>query len=245
MASATNKKTSKLRAVLSFLSNNTTYDKIKLRRDTTIIGREKGDIIINDPEVSSSHCQIQQIDNDYHLFDMNSTNGTYVNNNRIVKAMLKDNDIIKIGSSILQFNLENEEDIKDVPTIFKSLKESNSDQPKSLIKTMIETELKNTTQPKIKLSVTYNNGKTEEIILNQQKIFIGRASSFGSFDKDSEISRKHLLVKLNNTGEIFIEDMNSTNGTFVNNKKITGMVLVKQDDDIRIGYTHIKINVIK
>lgn len=245
MISKSSKKVSKLRAVLSFLSNNTTYDKIKLRRDTTIIGREKGDIIINDPEVSSSHCQIQQIDNDYHLFDMNSTNGTYVNNNRIVKARLKNNDIIKIGSSILQFNLENEENIKDIPTIFKSLKEPNSDQPKSLIKTMIETELKNTTQPKIKLSITYHNGKTEEIILNQQKIFIGRASSFGSFDKDSEISRKHLLVKLNNTGEVFIEDMNSTNGTFVNNTKITGMILVKPNDDIRIGYTHIKINVIK
>jgi pSer/pThr/pTyr-binding forkhead associated (FHA) protein len=49
---------------------------VKLRRDATILGREKGDILIKDREISSTHCQIQFIEGVYHIFDMNSTNGT-------------------------------------------------------------------------------------------------------------------------------------------------------------------------
>ncbi len=48
---------------------------IKLRRDSTIFGRSKGDVIIDDREVSSTHCQFQVLGSDVFVFDMNSTNG--------------------------------------------------------------------------------------------------------------------------------------------------------------------------
>ena len=40
-------------------SGRETGDVIKLRRDATIFGREKGDVILGDAEISSSHCQVQ------------------------------------------------------------------------------------------------------------------------------------------------------------------------------------------
>src|SRR5688572_7389871 len=87
------KRNSEQRAILTFLTGEHSDETIKLRRDATIIGRERGDVIVKDTEISSTHCQIQDIGGEFHIFDMNSTNGTYVNNERIIEAKLKGGDI--------------------------------------------------------------------------------------------------------------------------------------------------------
>lgn len=215
---------------------------IKLRRDATIFGREKGDIIIEDHEISSTHCQIQNIGTDYHIFDMNSTNGTFLNNERIVKSKLKHGDIITIGQSSFKFQLEDESSVRHITTIFKSKdKKALNDSKSSLVDTLIESELRSTQSSAIHLSIKYHDGTSDEVDLNQKTLFIGRASSFGKFEQDPEISRKHLMIKMNDTGEIFIEDQGSTNGSYLNGKKITGMHLVRPQDEVKVGTSMIKI----
>lgn len=235
---ADKKSTSKdKRGVLYSISKGGDGEAIKLRRDATIFGREKGDIIISDNEVSSTHCQIQNINGVYHLFDMNSTNGTFVNNERVVKCKLNPDDIITIGQSSFRFQLEDESNVRHITTIFKSKdKRALNDSAKSsLVDTLIENELKSTQSYSIVLAISYRDGTRDEIELNQKLLFIGRASSFGKFEQDPEISRKHLLVKVNDQGEVFIEDQGSTNGSFLNGKKITGMHLVRPKDEVKVG----------
>jgi len=217
---------------------------IKLRRDATIFGREKGDIVISDNEISSSHCQIQNINGVYHLFDMNSTNGTFVNNERVVKCKLNPDDIITVGQSSFRFQLEDESNVRHITTIFKSKdKRAISDSAKSsLVDTLIENELRSTQAYSIVLAVAYLDGSKDVIELNQRTLFIGRASSFGKFEQDPEISRKHLLVKVNDQGEVFIEDQGSTNGSFLNGKKITGMHLVRPKDEVKVGTSTVFIH---
>lgn len=234
-------KKSELRAMLTFLSGDHVDESIKLRRDATIFGREKGDVIVDDTEVSATHCQIQEISGIYHIFDMNSTNGTYVNNERIVKAKLKESDIVTIGNTSFKISLKEEQQIRHIATVFKPIANDKS-KSSSLIETLIESELRNTQFSGLKLKVTYANGKAEDIDLSQRLIYIGRASSFGKFDQDTEISRRHLLVKLNNSGEIFIEDQGSTNGSYLNGKKIKGMHLVTPTDEVKVGDTFLKIS---
>jgi hypothetical protein len=71
----------------------------------TKIGREegdvlRGDIILDDPKVSSLHCKITMEDDDFLIWDFGSANGTYVNERRIREAtVLKENDLVKIGST--------------------------------------------------------------------------------------------------------------------------------------------------
>jgi pSer/pThr/pTyr-binding forkhead associated (FHA) protein len=215
---------------------------IKLRRDATIFGREKGDIIIGDHEISSTHCQIQNINGVYHIFDMNSTNGTFVNNERIVKSKLNHGDIITVGQTSFRFQLEDESNVRHIATIFKAKeKRAVNDSKNSLVDTLIENELRSTQSHAIQLSVQYHDGSNDEIELNQRSLFIGRASSFGKFEQDPEISRKHLLVKVNDTGEVFIEDQGSTNGSFLNGKRITGMHLVRPQDEVKVGTSLLKI----
>jgi pSer/pThr/pTyr-binding forkhead associated (FHA) protein len=223
-------------------SVKTDGEAIKLRRDATIFGREKGDIIIDDHEVSSTHCQIQAIGADYHIFDMNSTNGTFLNNERILKAKLAHGDIVTIGQSSFKFQLEDESNVRHITTIFKSKeKKSLADSKASLVDTLIESELRSTQSHSIMLHIKYHDGTADEVELKQKLLFIGRASSFGKFEQDAEISRKHLMIKMNDTGEIFIEDQGSTNGSYLNGKKITGMHLVRPQDEVKVGTSLLKI----
>jgi pSer/pThr/pTyr-binding forkhead associated (FHA) protein len=213
---------------------------VKLRRDATILGREKADIIIDDTEISSTHCQIQNINDTYHVFDMNSSNGTFVNNQKVVKAKLAHGDVITIGRTSFRFSLEDEAKVRHIPTLFKSKKSDSA--AYSIVDTIIEKELRSTQEKVLHIQVTYGTGVKENLTITQPIIYIGRASSFGKFDQDPEISRKHLMVKLNETGQIFIEDQGSTNGSFLNGKKITGLHPVKPTDEIKIGLCKIFIS---
>ena len=233
-------KQKKLRGVLYSVTEDGPVESIKLRRDATIFGRDKGDIIVEDRECSATHCQIQNIEGTYHIFDMNSTNGTFVNSERIVKAKLKADDVITIGNYSFRFALEDESKVRHISTIFKK-PSAHSQSKSSLVDTLIETELRSHQGTIINIKVMYHDGKADEFNLRQRIIFIGRASSFGKFDQDPEISRRHVKIKLNDTGEIFFEDQNSTNGTFLNGKKINGMHPLKPGDTLQAGLTKFKI----
>lgn len=66
------------------------------------IGRSsKNDIRFDDPYVGRHHCQIIQHDNGtFSIVDLNSTNGTFVNEKRIFgEAMLQSGDTVRIGHS--------------------------------------------------------------------------------------------------------------------------------------------------
>lgn len=66
-----------------------------------LIGRDKScGIHVDDKLVSRFHAEIQKIKDAYFITDLNSTNGTFVNNERIPHGKymkLHKNDIIKIG----------------------------------------------------------------------------------------------------------------------------------------------------
>lgn len=238
------KKPKEKRGIIRALNTERKGEIIKLRRDATIFGREKADVVINDAEVSSTHCQIQNINDVYHIFDMNSSNGTYVNKEKIIKAKLKEGDVITVGRTSFEFQLEDEEKVRHIPTLFKSAPKDGS-RTGSIVDTLIERELRHGQDNCLSLKITYHTGKTETVELNQRVVYIGRASAFGLFDQDPEISRKHLMIKLNDSGEIFVEDQGSTNGSFINGKKIAGMHKVTPQDEVRVGLSKLFITPLK
>ena len=72
------------------------------------LGRDKDNMVfLNDDFVSRRHCRIQKKENEgFVLLDMNSRNGTFLNGNRIFKAVLKNNDRIQIGKKEFTFSFE-------------------------------------------------------------------------------------------------------------------------------------------
>src|ERR1700722_11491350 len=76
----------------------------ELSRPLMTIGRAGGeaDIKVDDPEVSRLHCAIEVRSDAILLHDLNSRNGTYLNDSRVVAARLEHTARFRIGSSLLQ-----------------------------------------------------------------------------------------------------------------------------------------------
>lgn len=57
-------------------------------------------IVQDDPTISGKHCRLYQEDNSLYIEDLRSTNGTYVNDQRIVEATkLQNHDKVRLGQS--------------------------------------------------------------------------------------------------------------------------------------------------
>lgn len=79
--------------------NDEKIDTYKISQRPIIIGRDpsKSNIIISELIVSKSHCTIYNEDNNTFIRDNNSTNGIYMDNEKISEKELKDNDVILLG----------------------------------------------------------------------------------------------------------------------------------------------------
>ncbi len=87
--------------------NNAVLKTIETDKEVITIGRNvKNDIQIDNLSVSKQHARIVKHQGKYFVEDMKSTNGTYLNEKKITKEKLTNNDIITIGKHTLQAILE-------------------------------------------------------------------------------------------------------------------------------------------
>src|SRR5215472_2330335 len=86
-------------AKLVVLSEGMTGQSYELKVDRTTVGRvEDNTFPIPQPSVSSHHCEIFLRGDDVVVKDLNSTNGTYINNNQITgEAVIKPGQILRLG----------------------------------------------------------------------------------------------------------------------------------------------------
>ena len=74
-----------------------TEQKLSIGRDT------ESTMQVVDVEVSRNHAEIRLLNTSFVLIDLQSTNGTFVNGQRVQEHTLQNFDQIKIGSTILLF----------------------------------------------------------------------------------------------------------------------------------------------
>ena len=79
----------------------------ELHTDRTTIGRvEDNTFHIADPSISSHHCEVQLRGSDIVIRDLNSTNGTFINGNKIEESVLKPGQILRLGQVELKLEVE-------------------------------------------------------------------------------------------------------------------------------------------
>ena len=70
--------------------------------DPLVIGRAEGaQILVNDPEVSSIHCELRAVNEGIAVKDLGSTNGTFIGPVRIREVILTTHTELTIGQSKL------------------------------------------------------------------------------------------------------------------------------------------------
>lgn len=73
--------------------------RFKVYSPAVMIGRaQTADIVLNYPAISRQHARLFQVNNEYWLMDMGSTNGTMVNGRYIESIRLSDHDVLTVGA---------------------------------------------------------------------------------------------------------------------------------------------------
>ena len=85
------------------------------------------------------------------------------------------------------------------------------------------------------LSVAAGTGTGTEIEVGETLLIGRHASGIGELANDADLSRRHALISRSAGGTYIIEDLGSTNGTFVNRERITPLKPLAAGDRIEVG----------
>src|SRR5881296_1936384 len=78
---------------------------VQLGPEPLLLGRDQqNDVVLDDPRVSRKHAEIRLRLGRYTLYDLQSTNGTYVNGRRVAEVVLNDGDRISVAGLDLIFH---------------------------------------------------------------------------------------------------------------------------------------------
>ena len=90
------------------------------------IGRgEENDIRLSHSTVSRQHTSVYLEDGQPYVQDMESRNGTYLNGERVEKALMSSGDIVWVGDVALRFLQEHDQDVIDVGSETQELSHPN------------------------------------------------------------------------------------------------------------------------
>lgn len=96
-----------MQVVLVMFKNDGTRRSFSLHRASTVIGRrEDCDVRIPLGEISRKHCRLVQEGETLKVEDVGSSNGTFVNGQRVQESPLNAGDTVKIGSVIFVVQLD-------------------------------------------------------------------------------------------------------------------------------------------
>src|SRR4051794_25247032 len=75
------------------------------------------------------------------------------------------------------------------------------------------------------------------------ELLIGRAASDvdGRLGDDPQLSRSHARMTRGTRGALTIEDLGSSNGTFVNGERVEGVRVLRLGDVVRVGTTELAV----
>lgn len=178
-----------------------------LKQNQTSVGRAaNNDICLPDPDISRVHFIITKNNDHEFIITDKSTNGTFLNDKKISSSIIRPQDCIKIGQWTIFFLQSQERSeaatqiIDTAPTKVVSYKPENGE----VVTQLSQLECLDTQK-------IYD--------LTDSMISIGKASS-NTIVIDSEyVSNFHCKLEYKNK-QFYLKDLNSTNGTLLNNKKI-------------------------
>lgn len=175
-------------------------------KNTVLIGRgDVSDIFINSNLVSRSHAQLRMHDGSWYIEDLNSTNGTFVNGRLLAPTGV---------SSSYGYRLE-EGDIIRIDNITPGMAKGHG---------VI-----------MLFTFTRSVGKWKRFdLLGADYVSIGRSEKCDIVLGNVSVSRKHAEI-YQRDGYLFLNDLHSFNGVFVNGKRINSEHALCEKDIIRFA----------
>jgi len=92
------------------------------------------------------------------------------------------------------------------------------------------------------LEVVAGPASGSRLALAGETLVIGRSEEGpGALGGDSELSRRHAQVRRLPDGRLLVEDLGSTNGTYVNGSRIPASTVLSPDDELAVGESTLRV----
>lgn len=206
---------------------------------TCIIGsNSKADITLSDDVVSRKHAKITVQGDTVSLEDLGSTNGTFVNGTKITKTSVSTDDAILVGLTILNLVKEGGPDsFRESLTSFDSSALSDVED-KAWPNPEHREDTRRFAQFALAVIQGANKGAKFSLPLDSG-VIVGAGRNADIALDDDVASRKHAQVWVQD-GRVQVTDLGSTNGTYLNGKRIQRATL-STADQLLIGRTVLQI----
>lgn len=214
---------------------NNDQERLLKSGDIVTMGRgENNIIVINSPKISRTHARIEWAGDRFTIQDLGSSNGTFVNYQRIgtLPIPLMDGDeigletvIIKYQTIVLAKAVQHPSDITTVPGVLIHRGDAAHRIEKS----------------KVYLEMNDRLDKGHIFNLTSDFTTIGRSSQNADWEiqiDDHTISRPHARIERKGVA-FYIIDVGSANGTLVNDLFVIEPILLKDGDVIQLGETRL------
>jgi type III secretion system YscD/HrpQ family protein len=225
-------------------------------KDDWILGRDSDqcNFALEDTTISRKHAKITKTDEGYLLKNLSHTNPLEVNDDRVDDYILQENDKIKLGDNIFLYTkepiknieksyLKEEEPIEEEFKIEKEKPEEEFVYPQE-----DETIFEDTQEPTalsllidapfILKVIAGSNAGSEFGMEKNKSYIIGKDTALSDIIfTDLSVSKENTKITIDENSDVFVEDLNSKNGTYVNNKKIDQKTKITSKDIVTIGTT--------
>lgn len=203
---------------------------IRMDQESVVIGRDRSHYIFLDSKrVSRNHAEIRFEEGNFFIIDLESGNGTYLNNQRLKpheKVLLRSSDHIRVENFDIKIQLNGREQPDFAEITDTDILEIQ------MIKKLLRTIDKENV-PVLEVVGGRPTGQRYPLEGKSQEIVIGRDPAC-EFQIDEEvISRKHARV-VKKWDTVTLIDLNSKNGIYVNDERVKEKVL-SDGDRILLG----------
>jgi len=233
-------------------------DKYTIGRDADVV-----DYALEDGGVSRKHAICFKEDDGICIQDLSHTNPILVNDQNIVEPhLLKNGDKIKIGQTIFTYSEEDltgkeykkyqkkeEKEEKNTETVYEEFPEEFSYEKDAEKENIYDTIFEEEPEEELPFSVISEypfllkvisgpNSGAEFGMEKNTNYIIGKDPNICDIVfNDLSVSKEHSKIKIDENGNIFIEDLKSKNGVIVNSEKIGNIQKITSQDIISIGTT--------
>jgi S1-C subfamily serine protease len=88
-------------------------------------------------------------------------------------------------------------------------------------------------------------GEAKPLEIAKERVVVGREEGVDLLLDDDKVSRAHAALSATPDGRLVVEDLRSTNGTFVNGRRISEPTVLGPGDELRIGETVVSASLLE
>jgi pSer/pThr/pTyr-binding forkhead associated (FHA) protein len=221
--------------------NAAVIKEVAMEKESISIGRKPdNDIVIDNPAISGHHCRLTLEGGGYYVEDLESTNGTFVNEKRVKKSGLHHNDVVGVAKHAVVFL--NEAELEPAPASSDATMVLAPQKQAELIAASSAAAKPAGAEKSGWLKVLKGVVDSAEHELKGMSTYIGKSDRVQIQIKGSGLfgSAPEVAASVHRKAEGYVLVAVTEGYPLVNNAKVTGSVLLKDGDMIDCGSTTMK-----